>query len=163
MLRCFGWGIKGRLLVGGRGSIKGQYEPVNCHSISQAIKLHSAIFYVQDEWILTYIAIISCSPVNGWSHENLLNPFVRKSECKGFAVNPGDSTSCLREWCPLHINYFFSVWQRVVSPLLPDSWLLCESEINSVCWRFHAVQWLQILQCSPHLSRGGFLWHFSIV
>lgn len=118
MLRCFGWGIKGKLLVGGRGSIKGQYEPVNCHSISQAIKLHSAIFCVQDDWILTYIAIISCSSVNEWSHASLLNPSVEKEQVQRSWVcsEPRDPASCLGERCTLHINCFSSVWQRVVSP-----------------------------------------------
>lgn len=78
MLRYFEWGIQRRLLVGSRGSIKGQYQPRNCHSITQAIKLHSAIFGVEDDWILTYIAKISCSPENEWSHERLLSPFVGK-------------------------------------------------------------------------------------
>lgn len=53
-----------KFLVGGRRQQEGQYEPVNCCKISQVIKPHSAIFYVQDDLILTYIAIISCSPVN---------------------------------------------------------------------------------------------------
>ena len=58
---------------------EGQYEPVNCRKISRVIKLHSAILCVQDDLILTYTAIISCSPVSKRSsYESLLDPFVGK-------------------------------------------------------------------------------------
>lgn len=53
-----------KLLVGGRRQQEGQYEPVNCCKISQVIKLHSAIFCVKNDLILTYIVIIYVSPVN---------------------------------------------------------------------------------------------------
>lgn len=95
---------------------EGQYEPMNCQKISQAIKMHSAIFHVQDDLILTYIAVISCSPVKKWSYESLLDPFVGKEQVHslGFLVKPRESWSTWPALENFVATTVSSMWQSTV-------------------------------------------------
>lgn len=118
---------------------EGQYEPVNCQKISQAIKMHSAIFHVRDGLILTYIAVISCSPVKKWSYEILLDPFVGKEQVHRSWLF-GEATGVLMYLLPALENFvattISSVWQSsVCSPPCQLASVWMQNKLGVLkCW-----------------------------